>query len=374
MRYMTAGEANGSDFAVIVADAPAGLRLSAAAIDADVDRWAHGCSCGQRAASAYASIVSGIEADGRTTGAPVAIALSSEDAALPADEDYSIARNGSPDLLSMLVYDADDCAGGERSFSPRACAATIAAAGVAREFLATLGVDVLSYVTRIGDVAMREDAADFEGLRYEPLAIETSAVRCPSSQASRSMADAVEAARAAGDVLGGEVALVISGVVPGLGDMLSTTSLAASLSAAVFAVPGVVGVSFGAAQARSVAVGSKAADAIAVGASGFTRETNLAGGLEAGVSTGMPIVMRIAFAPVPVPAVAYGVQTQGLYAARRDAVAYEPCIVAGLGVAAEAHVAFALANAYQQRFGGKSMQDVRAALSAYEQRLKVAAR
>ena len=221
MKYMTAGELRGASLVAIVDDVPAGLRLQAASIQADLDRWSHGCSCGERREVDCAAILSGVSADGRTTGSPLSLVV--DNAAYRASlEDESpgqaaVPRPGSADLAGLLATDANDCRSIVEGSSARSQAALIAASAVAREFLAEFGVEIQSYVTRIGAAAMREQPIDFETLRYTPLEIESSPVRCPSAQASRAMEEEITAARAVGDTLGGEVAVAIHGVAPALG-------------------------------------------------------------------------------------------------------------------------------------------------------------
>ena len=185
MKYMTAGELRGASLVAIVDDVPAGLRLQAASIQADLDRWSHGCSCGEQREVDCAAILSGVSADGRTTGSPLSLVV--DNAAYRASlEDEApgqaaVPRPGSADLAGLLATDANDCRAIAEGSSVRAHAALVAASAVAREFLAEFGVEIQSYVTRIGAAAMREQPIDFETLRYTPLEIESSPVRCPSA-------------------------------------------------------------------------------------------------------------------------------------------------------------------------------------------------
>ena len=175
MKYMTAGELRGASLVAIVDDVPAGLRLQAASIQADLDRWSHGCSCGERREVDCAAILSGVSADGRTTGSPLSLVV--DNAAYRASlEDEApgqaaVPRPGSADLAGLLATDANDCRSIVEGSSARSQAALIAASAVAREFLAEFGVEIQSYVTRIGAAAMREQPIDFETLRYTPLEI-----------------------------------------------------------------------------------------------------------------------------------------------------------------------------------------------------------
>ena len=300
MKYMTAGELRGASLVAIVDDVPAGLRLQAASIQADLDRWSHGCSCGERREVDCAAILSGVSADGRTTGSPLSLVV--DNAAYRASlEDEApgqaaVPRPGSADLAGLLATDANDCRSIVEGSSARSQAALIAASAVAREFLAEFGVEIQSYVTRIGAAAMREQPIDFETLRYTPLEIESSPVRCPSAQASRAMEEEIAAARVAGDTLGGEVAVAIHGVAPALGSYRGG-GMMARLSKAAFSVNDVVSVSFGSACDMMRRRGSAVYDSAVLGAHGFAHTTNMLGGIEGGLTTGASVVMRVGVAP-----------------------------------------------------------------------------
>ena len=378
MKHMTAGELRGASLVAIVSDVPAGLRLQASSIEADLGRWARGCSCGEVRSVDRVAILSGVGADGRTTGAPLSLAIDNAAYATSLESEApgqaAVPRPGSGDLCGLLAADANDCRAVSEGSSARAAAALVAASSVAREFLADFGVEIHSYVTRVGDVAMREPATDFEGLAYTPLEIETSRMRCPSPQATRAMEEEVAAARAAGDTLGGQVAVVATGVAAGMGDFRDA-NMVARLSRAAFSASGVVGVSFGDAHEISRRRGSAALDRIALGAEGFVRATNLAGGVEGGFTTGMPIAMRIEIAPSPaLRAPMDSVDLETLVAAESTSADYSPCLVGGIAVAIEANIAFELASAYQEKFGGAAMSDIHASFDAYSRRLKLAAR
>ena len=374
MKYMTAGELRGASLVAIVDDVPAGLRLQAASIQADLDRWSHGCSCGERREVDCAAILSGVSADGRTTGSPLSLVV--DNAAYRASlEDEApgqaaVPRPGSADLAGLLATDANDCRSIVEGSSARSQAALIAASAVAREFLAEFGVEIQSYVTRIGAAAMREQPIDFETLRYTPLEIESSPVRCPSAQASRAMEEEIAAAR----VAGGEVAVAIHGVAPALGSYRGG-GMMARLSKAAFSVNDVVSVSFGSACDVTRRRGSAAYDSAVLGAHGFAHATNISGGIEGGLTTGASVVMRVGVAPsVSLCASQKSIDLETLSDAESFSAAYSPCLVGGVAVAIEAEIAFALASAYQERFGGVAMSDIHSSYDAYMRRLRLAAR
>ncbi len=378
MKYTIAGELRGASLVAIVDDVPAGLRLQTASIEADLDRWARGCLRSGECSLGKVAVLSGASPDGRTTGAPLALAIDNKAYASALEKGEvgaaSVPRPGSADLCGSLAADADDCRAVLEASSERVEAALVVASSVAREFLADFGVEIHSYVTRMGNVSMREDAADFEGLSYTPLEIETSSMRCPSAQATRAMEEEVAAACSAGDTLGGEVAVVVTGVAAGMGHFREG-GMAARLSRAAFSASGVAGVSFGNAREVSRRRGSAAYDAVALGEVGFARDSNMAGGIEGGFTTGMPIVLRAEISPsFALQAPMDSIDLETLFTAQVASAEYSPCLVGGTAVAIEANIAFELACVYQEKFGSVAMSDIHAAFDAYARRLKFAAR
>lgn len=378
MHFITAGEAQGSGHVAVVSGVPAGVRVQESAMAEDVARWAKRFGQPPRAVGAPV-IISGVS-QGRTTGAPVAILMPepAQDPAAPQEDAHRTAvRPATAELVGMLKLDADTCAPAALRAGAQTRACAVAAAGVAREFLASLGVEIHSCVTRIGQAAMREPEPVFDRFPYTPLEVETSSVRCPSPAATRLMEAQIEEAVAAGDTLGGAFAVVVTGALAGLGGYAEDSqNMAAKLAAAAFRASGVAGVEFGQAAQAALMRGTDCADAITCNASrGFARSTNMAGGIEAGMTTGMPVVLCATVAP----GAAFGMAVPTVDAATLESTlaapgAYDVCAVPAAAVEAEAHIAFALAQAYLEKFGADAMSDIAAAVRAYETRLKLAAR
>lgn len=376
MRYTDAGEAHGLGLVAVVDDVPAGLRINPHNIDDDVARWdrLHGRPS-QRHAYEGVELLAGVR-EGRTTGSPVALCLARAEQR-PSDARpprRSVPRPGTAELAASLKRDLDDCSDVAERDGALVGAMRVAAAGIAREFLADLGVEVHSYVTRIGDAAMREDPDAAERFAYTPLDVEMSALRCPSSQATRAMESQIDEAVGAGDTLGGSFRIVVTGLVAGLGDdVRAGGGLLARLAAAVFSVEGVRGVEFGA--PLSGMRGTNALDVPVRTPSGFSRASNRAGGVEGGLSTGLPVTVLASVAPpaslgVAVPAL----DMETLSSSDSPAAVFDACRVPSVAVAAESEVAFALAREYRAKFGGDCMGDVHAAVDAYRARLSRAAR
>ncbi len=385
IRVVTAGESHGRALVAILEGLPAGLPLAAADVDADLARRMMGYGRGARMKieSDRVQFLGGVRA-GATLGSPVALLIENRDfenwrdvmAAEPAAEPprrrLTRPRPGHADLAGVLKYDREDARDILERASARETAARVAAGAVCRRLLAEFGVEIGSYVTALGGVTATPP---------EPLpapldaAADRSPVRCLDPSAEPAMIAKIDAAKGAGDTLGGVVEVVARGVVVGLGSHVSwDRRLDGRLAAALMALPAVKGVEIGGGFALAAVPGSRAHDEIlraddAAGAAkrgGFTRPTNRAGGLEGGMTNGEPLVVRVAMKPLstlmrPLRSVDL---TSGRPAAaqseRSDVTA-----VPALGVVAEAAVALTLADAYAEKLGGDSLGEMRRNFDAY---------
>ena len=390
MRYMTAGESHGPQLTAIVEGVPAGLRISEAAINADLERRQGGYGRGGRQLIECdrVRIVSGVRF-GRTIGSPIALAVENRDwqnwtdrmavfGERPADLlRETTPRPGHADLTGVLKIDSDDCRDVLERASARETAARVAAAGIARELLADLGVDIFSYVTSIGRAKMAESDPMLDAPDYKPLEIEISDVRCPDEAASDAMRAEIDKAREEGESLGGTFRVIARGVLPGLGGYATAGErMTGRIAAALFSIPAIKGVEFGLGFQSAQLPGSQVHDEIRLdAASGFIRASNNAGGLEGGMTTGMPLIVTCAMKPIPTlmkPLQTIDLDT--LEPAQASKERSDVCAVPACAVVAEGEVAFALANAYLEKFGHDNMTDIRASMAAYKQRLKTIAR
>lgn len=390
MHYITAGESHGPALTAIVDGVPAGLKISLRQIDSDLARRQSGYGRGGRQAieKDHAEILSGVRF-GRTNGAPIALQIRNKDwenwterMAAFGDAPEGLVREVTPrpghaDLVGALKTNTDDCRNILERASARETAARVAAAGIARELLADLGVEIFSYVTRIGSAAFAEDDPMTAAPDYKPLDIETSDVRCPDEDATEAMKAAIDAAREAGESLGGTFRVVVTGLLPGIGGYATPSErLTARIGAALFSIPAIKGVEFGKGFAAAASVGSEVHDPIIQNPKdGFSRASNNAGGLEGGMTTGMPLIVTAAMKPIPTlanPLTTVNMDTLEPEEASKERS--DVCAVAACAVVAESEVAFVLANAYLERFGDANMTDIRAAVKAYRQRIKTMSR
>ena len=390
MRYTTAGESHGQELTAIVEGVPAGLCISEGSINADLARRQSGYGRGGRQLieSDRVHITSGLRF-GRTIGSPIALVIENKDWANWADRmapfgnapidlhRETTPRPGHADLAGVLKINSDDCRDVLERASARETAARVAAAGIAREFLADLGVEVFSYVTSIGQARMPEHDPMLDAPDYKPLEIELSDVRCPNEAASDAMRAEIDKARELGESLGGTFRVVARGLVPGLGGYAQADErMTSRIAAALFSIPAIKGVEFGLGFQAARLPGSQVHDEILLDpAVGFTRAGNNAGGLEGGMTTGMPLIVSCAMKPIPTlmrPLQTVDLDT--LEPAEASKERSDVCAVPACAVVAEGEVAFALANAYLEKFGHDNMADIRANIASYRERLKTVSR
>jgi chorismate synthase len=278
-------------------------------------------------------------------------------------------RPGHADLVGTQKYKLSDVRNVLERASARETAARVAGGALARAFLRVVGVEVRSHVVQIGTVHAppRDDltAGDFEGVDDDP-------VRCLDPEASRAMVEHINVQRKANESIGGVFEVIAFGLTPGLGSHVSWEErLDGVLAGAICSIQAVKGVSLGDAFGVAGLPGSQAHDEIFWSEErGYYRETNRAGGLEGGMTTGLPLVVRGAMKPLPTltqPLRSVDIATHEPAQALRERT--DSCTVPAAGVVGEAMVAFVLADAYRRKFGGDHIDDVVAALRAYEERI-----
>jgi chorismate synthase len=391
LRFTTAGESHGKALVTIVEGIPAGLPVTAAAVERDLARRMQGYGRGARMKIERDGIewLSGVRA-GETLGSPVAMLIANRDwanwedvmAHEPADGEpvgelrrrrVSRPRPGHADLAGILKYDRLDARDILERASARETAARVAAGALARRLLEEFGVEVGSHVISLGGVtvprlaelpASLNDAADRSEVRVLDQSVEPEIIR------------RIDQAKKAGDTLGGEVEVVARGVVVGLGSHVSwDRKLDGRLAGLLMSIPAVKGVEIGMGIEAARRPGSEVHDPIIGQGSppnagdrraGFRRSSNNAGGLEGGITTGEPVVVRVAMKPIstlmaPLPTVDLTSGTPASAQSERSDVTAVPA----LGVIAEAMVALALGDAMVEKFGGDSLAEMRRNYQAY---------
>jgi chorismate synthase len=381
IRFTTAGESHGPALTAVVEGLPAGLELSPEDLDRDLARrqLGHGRGGRMKIESDRAQVTSGVR-HGLTLGSPVSLRIENRDYEnweermnpWPVNgqvEEVHLPRPGHADLAGVQKFGFTDVRNVLERASARETAARVAAGALARVLLRAFGVEVRSHVTRIGSVAApaREVTGpdDFEGVDDSP-------VRCLDAEVSQAMVTEIDEARRANESLGGVFEVRAFGLVPGLGSYLSSEErLDGRLAQAIMSIQAMKGVAIGDGFELAGRVGSQAHDEIFWSEErGFYRETNRAGGLEGGMTTGDPLVVSAAMKPLPTltkPLRSVDIASKEPAQALRERT--DSCTVPAAGVVGEAMVALVLASAYRDKFGGDHVDDALAALRAYEERI-----
>jgi chorismate synthase len=381
LKLITAGESHGPGLTCLVEGLPAGLELSREAIDRDLGRrqLGHGRGGRMKIESDKADVTAGVR-HGRTLGGPIALQVRNRDYAnweermnpWPVEADIPevhLPRPGHADLVGTQKYGVSDVRDILERASARETAARVAGGAVAKEFLRALGVEVYSHVLQITSVQAprRENltAADFADVDASP-------VRCLDPDATKAMVEEINVLRKQNESLGGVFEVRAFGVVPGLGSHTSWEErLDGRLAMSLCSIQAIKGVSVGDGYEVSGLPGSQAHDEIFYDEDrGYYRETNRSGGVEGGMTTGDPVVVRGYMKPIPTltkPLRSVDISTHEPAQALRERT--DSCTVPAAGVVGEAMIAFVLAQAYRQKFGGDHIDDVRAAVAAYEQRI-----
>jgi chorismate synthase len=381
LRLTTAGESHGPGLTCILEGLPAGLRLDRDAVNRDLARrqLGHGRGGRMKIERDQVEVTGGVR-HGHTLGGPIALQVANRDYANweermnpwpveAAVAEVHLPRPGHADLVGTQKYGFTDVRNVLERASARETAARVAGGAVAKAFLRELGVEVFSHVIQITGVqAPRRDdltPEDFENVDESP-------VRCLDPDASKKMVAEIDGLRKANESLGGVFEVIGFGLVPGLGSHVSWEErLDGRLGQAVLSIQAIKAVSIGDGAEVAGLPGSQAHDEIFYSdQNGYYRETNRAGGLEGGMTTGGPLVVRASMKPLPTltkPLRSVDIATHEPAEALRERT--DSCTVPAAGVVGEAMVAFVLADAYRRKFGGDHIDDVRAAVRAYEERI-----
>ncbi len=367
--YRTAGESHGPGLAVLVEGLPAGLRIDPDQINAALRRRQGGFGRGGRMKIErdQARILSGVRG-GLTLGSPLALLIDNKDHRIESAPALHRPRPGHADFAGAIKWLTTDCRNVLERASARETAARVAAGAVATSLLAEFGIQAVGFVTRIGPVEAQIDPAavpaDLRALR------DANEAYCPDAAAADAMIAAITQAKADKDTLGGIVEVRVFGVPPGLGSCARwQDKLDGRLMGAVGSIQAIKGVEVGLGFACAHRPGSQVHDEIDFDAAqrnrptlGFRRRTNNAGGLEGGMTNGMTIVVRAAMKPIST--LLRGLDSVNLVTRTPERSDYERsdiCAVPAAGVVAEFVVAFEIARAFLEKFGGDTLKEVRAA-------------
>jgi chorismate synthase len=381
LRLTTAGESHGPGLTCIVEGLPAGLRLEPEDLDRDLARrqLGHGRGGRMKIEQDRALVTAGIR-HGRTLGGPIALQVNNRDYAnweermnpWPVEADVPevhLPRPGHADLAGTMKFGLSDVRDVLERASARETAARVAGGALAKAFLRELGVQVFSHVIQINAVRapVRSDLEpdDFA-------AVDESPVRCLDPDASAAMVEEINRLRKANESLGGVFEVRAYGVVPGLGSHVSWEErLDGRFGGALLSIHAMKGVGIGEGFEMAGKPGSEVHDEIFWSEErGYFRETNRAGGLEGGMTTGEPLILTAAMKPLPTltkPLRSVDIATKEPADALRERT--DSTTVPAAAVVGEAMVGLVLADAYRRKFGGDHIDDVLAAVRAYRERI-----
>ena len=381
LRLITAGESHGPGLTCIVEGLPAGLQLDHDALNRDLSRrqLGHGRGGRMKIERDRVEVTGGVR-HGRTLGGPIALTVVNRDyanweermnpwpvqATVP---EVHLPRPGHADLVGTQKYGLSDARDILERASARETAARVAGGALAKALLRELGVGVYSHVIQItGVTAPRRDDLTTEDFA----AVDESPVRCLDRDAGRAMVEEINRLRRQNESLGGVFEVRAFGLVPGLGSHVAWEErLDGRLGMAILSIQAMKAVAIGDGIEVAGLPGSQAHDEIFYDEDrGYYRETNRSGGLEGGMTTGAPLVVRGSMKPLPTltkPLRSVDIETHEPTEALRERT--DSCTVPAAGVVGEAMVAFVLADAYRRKFGGDHIDDVRGALRAYQERI-----
>ena len=387
IRFTTAGESHGQALVTILEGIPAGLPLLAAHVNAELARRQQGYGRGRRMQIEQDAVefLAGVRA-GETIGAPIAMLVRNRDwqnwaeimdPAPRVGEDPSALRKravtrprpGHADLTGLLKYDRDDARDILERASARETTARVAASAVCRRLLAEFDVRIGSHIVHLGGIDAR---------RPEPMpadinaAADASPLRTLDPDAEQAMIARIDEVKRAGNTLGGVCEVVADGLPVGLGSHVSwDRKLDGQIGAAMMSIPAVKGVEIGMGFQAARVTGAEVHDAIELArgrplAGNVRRTTNRAGGLEGGMTSGEPLVVRVAMKPIstlmrPLATVDVATSESAAAVAERSDVTAVPA----MGVIAEGMLALVIANAFAEKFGGDSLGEMRRNYDAY---------
>ena len=372
LRFLTAGESHGVALTAILEGMPAGVPIAIEALQHQMRRRQLGYGRGPRMQleTDPVGLLSGVRR-GRTLGSPIAVLIKNTDASIDRLPVVTQPRPGHADLAGAIKYGHEDVRNVLERASARETAARVAVGALCRQLLSRLGIELASHVVALGSIrAAPPKQVTVTFLRAEA---EVSPLRCVDPAATRRMMRRIDAARKAGDTLGGVFEVVVEGVPPGLGSHVHyDRRLDAVLGRSILSIHAVKAVEIGDGVAGAALPGSAVQDEIFyTRAKGFFRSSNRSGGFEGGMTTGQPIVVRGFLKPLSTlrsPLRSVDLRTKRTV--RATVERSDVTTVPAAGVIGEAMIAFEVANAVLEKFGGDSLPELLRNLRGYRQQVR----
>ncbi|MDH4161109.1 MAG: chorismate synthase [Nitrospirota bacterium] len=383
LRYLTAGESHGELLLGILEGMPAGLLIRTTDIDNDLGRRQMGYGRGGRMKieKDMVKIYTGVRW-GKTMGGPIGLSVRNKDwdnwrakmspdpAFLNNADPVTRPRPGHADLAGVLKYGMTDVRNILERSSARETAMRVAVGALCKRLLDEFGISIVSHVIDIGGVYAKVGSMSSQEIKRKT---ENSELRCADYEAEKRMKRKIDEAQAAGDSLGGIFEVVVSGTPVGLGSHVHwDRKLDARLAMALMSIQAMKGVEVGSGFGVANKPGSQVHDEIFwTPKSGFFRKTNNAGGIEGGMSNGEVIILRAAMKPIPTlmkPLRSVDLETKKPFKASVERS--DVCAVPAAAVVGEAVVAFELAAAMIEKFGGDSMDEMKRNFEEYQKHIK----
>lgn len=372
LRYLTAGESHGICLTAILEGMPAGLGLKAFDIDGELKRRQLGYGRGARMTSIEVDrveILSGVRF-GKTIGSPIALKIANKDASIDKLAIVTRPRPGHADLAGALKYGHEDVRNILERASARETAARVAVGAVAKRFLKEFGVEILSHVVRVGGIDAKTEGISWSKIRSQA---ERSPLRCADPRTEEKMIRLIDKAKTQGDTVGGTIEIVGLGIPVGLGSHVHyDRKLDAQVAGALMSIQAIKAVEVGEGTKVSEVFGSELHDEIHYSKRrGFYRKTSRAGGFEGGMTNGEPVIFKIHMKPLstlrrPLKSVDLKTKEPFVATVERSDVSAVP----SAGVIGEAVLAFELASAFLEKFGGDSLPEVKRNWRGYLKQVK----
>lgn len=392
IRFLTAGESHGKSLTTIVEGFPSNLKISESFINKQLKRRQFGYGRGLRMKieSDSAEILSGVRF-GKTIGSPISLLIKNIDwenwqNTMSAESKKSkiqkitIPRPGHADLVGVSKYDFDDIRNSIERSSARETAARVAASSIAKRLLEEFGISIGSFVESIGGIYPSKNfyfnllsnkiASSFAAESVSEKS-DKSLVRVLDQVQEKKIINKIKLAKKKGDSLGGTFVLIASGVPAGIGSFMHyDRKLDAEIAHSIMSINAVKGVEIGSGFRSAEIYGSESHDEIILKGKSFSRKTNRAGGIEGGISTGLPIIVRASMKPISTlmkPLQSVDLKTMNKIESRRersDFVAVPSCAVIG-----EMALAWSLAKLFLEKFGGDSIAETRRNYNSYTKNL-----
>ena len=395
LRFLTSGESHGKALIGILEGIPSGLSLSEEDIDKDLKRRqsGHGRGARMKIESDHAEILSGVRW-GKTIGSPITLSIENKDwknwqdimnpdnhPSPPFNKGgmgrfVTSPRPGHADLAGATKYGIHDIRDILERSSARETAMRVALGAIAKKFLSGFGINVGSYVVQIGKVKVQSSKFNVQSSPKGLLSVfekaEKSPVRCPSEEATKKIIRLIDRTIKEGNSLGGIFEVFVIGMPAGLGSHIQwDRKLDGRLAQSLMSIQAIKGVEVGAGFEMAEHFGSEVMDEIFYSPPKFYRKTNYAGGIEGGITNGMPIILRASMKPIPT--LRKALRSVDIITKKSVEAAYERsdiCAVPAAGVIGEAMVALTITDALLEKFGGDSIVETRRNYDLYIEQIE----